>query len=105
MRAANFPIMNVSSSLIGSRRSRIADALMLGLEERRQQAIDAQQSRAGECNAVTVDREEIVGGVFLPYLAPVVDDLDTELVAEVAGVELAGLQVQDQLAHQQLMLC
>ena len=73
---------------------------MLRLEKGRQQRIGAQQSLPRQLDAIAVDRQPTVGGVLPPRVGPLVQDLDAELVAEVAGVEIAAFQLQDHLADQ-----
>ena len=76
---------------------------MFRLEEGRQQGVGVQQTGAGERDSVAVDVQAAVVLVLLPDVVPLLENLDAELVAEVAGVELAGLELQDHLAHEQLM--
>ena len=76
---------------------------MFRLEECRQQGVDSQQTGAGQPDPVAVDRQESFVGILLPNVAPLSENFDAEFAAEIAGVELAGLELQDHLAHQQLM--
>ena len=77
---------------------------MLRLKERRQQSIDAQQSRRGSARISSPASVSVAFGlILLPGFAPVFANVDPELAAEIARVEPAGLELQDHLANQQLM--
>ncbi len=62
---------------------------MLGLEERGQQRIDAQQSGARQPHAIAFDGEQSLVGILPPRIAPMRQHVDAELFAEVTGIDLA----------------
>src|SRR5437763_12566727 len=62
-----------------------------------------QQSLPRELDAVAVDREHPITLMAEPLIAPFVENFDAKLAAEVAGVEIAPLKLQNHLSHQKLM--
>src|SRR3954463_10120805 len=84
--------------------SRVPDPAMLRLEEAREQRVHPEQASAAEPDRVAVDRGVVLVGQRLPRVAELPRDLDAELVAEIRRVELPGLQLQDHLADQPLVV-
>src|SRR5438067_938894 len=83
---------------------RIPNPAMLGLEEARQQRIGAEQALAGQADVVAVDFGEAFGDEGVEGLGEFLADGDAELLAEVRRVELASLDLEDQLADEPLMI-
>ena len=68
------------------------------LEELRQQGIDTQQAPACECDGITVDFHKAVCGETLICLGVFFNDLHTELLTKIAGIEPAQVSA-DQRAR------
>ena len=96
--AANLPIMNTSGSLMCSALPD-APARRTPAAGRRRAAGPGGSARSGRRRSSSMPSPWWLA----PGVAPLVEDLDAELVAEVAGVEPARLELQDHLADQQLV--
>src|SRR5688500_2786756 len=82
--------------------SGISHVAELGLEERRQQPIDAQQASPSQFNPILAHDGVTLRDVFVPGALPLVEDIDAELPLEVRTVEVTLLELQDEFADQRL---
>ena len=78
---------------------------MFRFEESRQQAIHLQQPRSGQLNSIPLDVQHSLFRIILPFVFPLLQDFDLELVSEVASIKSAMFQLQDHFPYQHLMWC
>src|SRR5262245_37873160 len=77
---------------------------MLRLKEARQKRVGLQQSFAGQTNLIRSQFGKAFLNQRTKAIAKFVANVNIELPAEVIDVELAGFQLQDQLANEPLMI-
>ena len=93
----------ISRSFFETVRREVSHLLVLRFEKRRQQAVDPQQSGPRQANRIVIDFQIAFALISPPDFVPMFDDVDAKLATEISGVERAGLELQNHLAHEQLV--
>src|SRR5438105_9310946 len=88
------PAYGATSIRIRTTRLRVPDPPVLGLAEPRQQRVDPKQALPRHAHVVAGERDEPVPDQRVVCRFELLNDFDPELVSEIAGVNVSGLELE-----------